>query len=1542
MKQFGILSLLSMLLLGSTQAADLSLPTSPIFVQGQVAPLVMLVMGRDHTLYYEAYNDATDLDDDGKIDTHYNPNLTKGYYGYFDSDKCYQYSNNMFIPVGSTGAKHACSNKWSGDFLNYLTTSRIDALRKVLYGGYRYNEQSNVDHPILERSFIPQDAHSWGKTWDPLVMSQEGLTISNYTELDDADGEYGFFFANTSTSSTGAPLLRILKVKSSLMGRDDDSTVAFATNYPSSIIYFSGTPNNWGKTAMSLVADHKWQATVYFPAQSSKHEFKFDVDGNWSTVYGDKEQDGIAELDSGTNSGATTDIKKTAAGTYKVTFNDQTGAYSLSSATSSTDALSTASNYLYIWNWVSKERPVASNSMDNVSGGIDDYISDYIVRVQVCNSSVGLEGNCKKYGSSASNNKYMPIGLLQEYGEGDEPDMEFGLITGSYKKNLSGGVLRAKMGKISDEINSTTGKFIASSNRIIDALNKLKITNFTFSASSNDYQYREADGCGWIKTEALPEGKCTNWGNPIGEMLYESLRYFAGAKSPTPEFSVSDDELDLHEDTWDDPYQNRHYCAAPINLVISDVGTSYDSDQLPHANASFLKSGFTGSNLSVNVSEWTKKISDNEAGINGGSFFIGEVAGQTDGKNTPTAKTVTSLDTIRGLSPMEPTKQGSYYAAGLAYFGHENVINSGSNKKPQTIVVALASNLPKLELPVGNGKITLIPYAKSVGGQNISALETDFQPTNTIVDFYVEKLSDTEGTFRVNYEDVEQGADHDMDMIVKYHYQVSGNQLTITLISEYAAGNIDQHAGYVISGSTADGLYLDVKDKSGAHVNYYLDTVGNVARKYDSSNSETDLPLEKSRTFTVDPTKTAAGLLESPLWYAAKWGGFNDKNKNGLPDEGEWDTEEAGKPDNYLLVTKASDLEEQLKKAFNAASENARSDSAVSFSGYQLGNDAQAFLAKFEAKTWSGDLQAHAITSGAIATDPSWSAAKKLDARSSVSDRVIITWDGTSKRLFSQPSSLSGSTSGLSADMIDKLLTGITGSAADKLGYVQALVDYLRGDRSKEAGGVQVPIIKTNFRPRSSRLGDIVHSTPVYGKSVDGVPFVVVSANDGMVHVFHADTGEEILAFIPHGIYDKLNQLADVGYDSAHQFYVDGEIKVSSIKEDDDESRVIAVGTFGLGAKGAWALDLSNLSSVSNTLSAADKILWQVDSLGYVPYPPAIAKVKDGDEQRWVAAFGNGYNDGTTAGNSSIKVYDLLSGSLLKTLTSPKGKSDDPTGQSRPNGMAEPVFADSDLNGVADRLYAGDLFGYLWKVDVNKDNISDWDFAIKSDSVIKPLFITQYATDTTPAYEPQPITTRPAVAFHPAGGLMVLVGTGKYLEQSDTSVSNQVTQSLYGLWDNGANDTLSRTNLVKQEITAQATHRTLSHHSIDWSTKQGWHLDLIVKNATSNEGERIVNNIAVRNTKAYLTTLIPNEDLCSGGGKGWYMEINLLTGDNQGLEENSELLDKIPSKPVPKLVPKPNGDVEVSTSVRLDGEDELFESNPTVERTGAVSWLKVY
>jgi len=186
-----------------------SLSQTPLFVSESVSPLNMLVMGRDHKLYYEAYNDASDLDGDGVIDVGYKPSID--YYGYFDSNRCYSYSSNRFNPEGPASNKKCTnSNQWSGDFLNYLTTSRMDALRKVLYGGYRSTDTAS--ETILERAHIPQDAHSWGKEY--LSEAHDGYKISDYAALSQPSSGKRHLFANTTLSNGTAPLLRYIESSS--------------------------------------------------------------------------------------------------------------------------------------------------------------------------------------------------------------------------------------------------------------------------------------------------------------------------------------------------------------------------------------------------------------------------------------------------------------------------------------------------------------------------------------------------------------------------------------------------------------------------------------------------------------------------------------------------------------------------------------------------------------------------------------------------------------------------------------------------------------------------------------------------------------------------------------------------------------------------------------------------------------------------------------------------------------------------------------------------------------------------------------------------------------------------------------------------------------------------------------------------------------------------------------------------------------------------------------------------------------------------------
>ena len=69
---------------------------------------------------------------------------------------------------------------------------------------------------------------------------------------------------------------------------------------------------------------------------------------------------------------------------------------------------------------------------------------DYIARVEACVTGlIGVE-KCKAYPSG----NYKPYGLLQEYG--DDGSIYFGLMTGSFQKNKSGGTLRKNVGPITD------------------------------------------------------------------------------------------------------------------------------------------------------------------------------------------------------------------------------------------------------------------------------------------------------------------------------------------------------------------------------------------------------------------------------------------------------------------------------------------------------------------------------------------------------------------------------------------------------------------------------------------------------------------------------------------------------------------------------------------------------------------------------------------------------------------------------------------------------------------------------------------------------------------------------------------------------------------------------------------------------------------------------------------------------------------------------------------------------------------------------------
>lgn len=1146
----------------------------PPFITQSVPPMVMFEVGRDHKLYYEAYNDGVDLDGDGRIDRTYDHSIE--YYGYFNPYKCYtpsagDASGDFFTPVATTTDRFCASGQWGGNILNWMSMSRMDVLRKVMYGGQRSAETPSI---LLERAYIPQDAHSWGKEYTGKLCYNS--TSSTYKAMcyADSDCDTGFTCTDKSvnllgmtaptggTSCSGFPVTwgtasqgekKLLVVRypnaSGRTGTDHNDIMAafdttqFYTGFSPQYVTDFGddildpTENHGDKYAQLVVSE-------FYVASGEGGTWSFAIDGDDGVELVIKTTPGAAIVTPVTTTSASPWVayygahaasgNQTRFGTYSLTENtwyrmivrhaENTGEdgvnvwFKKPGASSWTmygnrtgnpkltvrapdivvgnndctlqniefitdgapynSGLVTApqtrhlvcnttlsdggtpilrliknSNHR-IWEWASKERPVCGDTFTDGSSATANR-TDYTVQAQVCKAGVGTLSmddrfeRCRSYGGTFdagtrtySGGSYVPVGLFQKYGEvefddaGDEvkvcsksmgkicngdndcgdgeglcftkAPMYFGLMTTSYTKNTSGGVLRKNPGPVFDEVNNNDGKMQTSENErgnLINSLNKMKVIDFDYS----DYSY---DNCGWIVDRHMNEGECKMWGNPIAEMMYESLRFFAGKGSPTPEFAYTtpaDSTVSLSKPAWGynkgstyyDPFEIYPSCSQPFMLILSDVNTSFDGDQIPGSlyakpdgtffaeDAALPQLGLgtitDGKSLLNQLTDYIGQVE----GVNGNSWFIGESSGSTD--FICSAKTVSNLSAARGMCPEEPTKKGSYYAAALAYYGKTQFAAKTGYGALSTFVVAMSSPFADIKVKAGSGYVNVVPFGKSVYGGGVNkcldsatsgcSLTADasgnnkitgcsatagasFCPTNSLVDFYMDDIKyDSSNNiiytkFRINFEDVEQGADHDMDAIASYELctqaaatanygsctgTISGLQIKVK--SEYAAGGIAQLLGFIVSGTTEDGPYLVIKD---------VDT---------GSGAISGLPIQWSKNFTVSGS-TTGNYLKDPLWYAAKWGGFTGATYPQSTDQ--WDRDNDGLPDTYFPVSNPLQLDEQLEKALNAILSRVASGTAASILNSSEGSGASLLQAVFYPKkpfdngteaNWIGEMQ---------------------------------------------------------------------------------------------------------------------------------------------------------------------------------------------------------------------------------------------------------------------------------------------------------------------------------------------------------------------------------------------------------------------------------------------------------------------------------------------------------------------------------------------------------------------------------------------------------
>ncbi|NIR58093.1 MAG: hypothetical protein GWO02_00520, partial [Gammaproteobacteria bacterium] len=475
----------------------------------------------------------------------------------------------------------------------------------------------------------------------------------------------------------------------------------------------------------------------------------------------------------------------------------------------------------------------------------------------------------------------------------------------------------------------------------------------------------------------------------------------------------------------------------------------------------------------------------------------------------------------------------------------------------------------------------------------------------------------------------------------------------------------------------------------------------------------------------------------------------------------------------FLTASNSSELGRAFEDAAQDILSQVGSIAAVSFNTATLTSGSQVFQARFNTTRWSGELHAFNLEASGTISSEIWEAGDVLNS-TSPSARQIITNTSNNTALPFTSGNL-GSLSSVQQNDLNMGPSGADGRGTDR-------IDYLRGDDADEGTA------SSAFRIRTTPLGDIVHSSPIFvGAPSQNYPNVApfpetvgdryvdfknaqqgrtemlyVGANDGMLHAFRASDGQELLGFIPHELFssqsnDGLHHLTEQDYE--HQYYVDltptiSDAYIPVVDGGATAWHTVLVGGLRGGGRGLFALDITDPSTFSEA-NADDLFMWEFTSaddadLGLTFSQPTIARMNNGE---WAAVLGNGYNN-TGSGTAQLFIV-FLDGGLDGTWTLDADymkidtevgsivNSDCQDASSDCNGLSRPVLADIDGNGTVDRVYAGDLKGNMWAFDVSASNDGNWGSAYSQGNTPRPLFT---ATDGT---TPQPITSQPTLADHP-------------------------------------------------------------------------------------------------------------------------------------------------------------------------------------------------
>lgn len=351
----------------------------------------------------------------------------------------------------------------------------------------------------------------------------------------------------------------------------------------------------------------------------------------------------------------------------------------------------------------------------------------------------------------------------------------------------------------------------------------------------------------------------------------------------------------------------------------------------------------------------------------------------------------------------------------------------------------------------------------------------------------------------------------------------------------------------------------------------------------------------------------------------------------------------------FFNVKNTSELADAFSKALAdiAARNVAPRLGAVNASVLSLG--AAAFKSGYQTSDWTGQFQSVLLNTKGLATTVLWKADELLDASyhspTTYANRTVYTGAYTAAGYNAFKFNATNSASFDSTEL-DGLQTPALAGGNDTL---TNRIKYLLGDNSYEVS------TGAGYRARSSILGAVVHSDPVYvagaignyrnswptfgtiappeartgaqkydafvNDVADRTPMVYVGANDGMLHAFRApvpectgtidsstgdcsaysfdtgaEEGTEAWGFIPRAVYANLGNLTN---NTGFQYRPT--VDATSVTRDvffsqgssgvKDTWHTILTSGVGIGGRGVFTLDITDPESFSTS-----SVLWEFDA----------------------------------------------------------------------------------------------------------------------------------------------------------------------------------------------------------------------------------------------------------------------------------------------------------------------------------------------------------